>query len=527
MIFTKSLLYAARTYPEKLAIIDGKHKFSYRELINRTAKLKQSLQGKGIKKGDRVGMLMLNDFRYIELMYGVTALGAIVVPLNIRSNPEELAFILNNAGVTILYIHKEFLPVVPYLKGNVSGVRHFILAEDAKLMESIESDDIESYEKLIDAQPDGKLAYEGVDDEDIVGIFYTGGTTGRPKGVMLTHKNLTVNSYHMLANIKCAEDDVYLHAAPMFHLADQASTNLFTMLGATHAIIRMFTPQGVLQAIQDAKVTVCTLVPTMLNFLFHDPEFQNYNLSSLRRLTYGASPMSIALLKKSQTMMPHVKFNQAFGMTETAPVLTILKEKDHIIGGTEKEEKRLTSCGQAVQGVEIKVVNPEGNEVPNHQVGELIARGANIMKGYWDLPEETAHAIRAGWYYTGDLGYKDEDEYYYIVDRAKDMIITGGENVYSIEVEEVLSSHPAILECAVFGIPDERWGETVKACVVLKTPDLVTEEDIISFAKQHLATYKVPKTVVLLDELPKSGAGKILKRTLRDQFWKGSRKLVN
>lgn len=527
MIFTKSLLHAARTYPDKVAIIDGEHKFTYRELSDRTVKLKQSLKEMGVKKGDRVGLLMLNDFRYIELMYGVTALGAIVVPLNIRSNPEELAFILNNAGITILYVHKEFLPVVPYLKANASEVREYILAEDAELVKSLESGDTGSYEKLINAQPGGELTYDDVQEEDLLGIFYTGGTTGRPKGVMLTHKNLTINSYQIFMNVSFNEDDVYLHAAPMFHLADQGSTNMFTMIGGTHAIVRMFTPQGVLQAFQDAKVTATTLVPTMLTFLFNDPEFDKYDLSSVKRITYGASPMPTSLLKKAQKMMPNVKFNQGFGMTEASPVIAMLREKDHIIGGTEKEEKRLSSVGQAVQGVELRVVDPEGKEVELHQIGEIIAKGPNIMKGYWDLPEETAHALRDGWYFTGDVGYKDEDEYYYVVDRAKDMIITGGENVYSLEVEQVLSSHPAILECAVFGVPDEKWGEVVKACIVLKVPDTATEEDLISFAKQHLANYKVPKSIDFIDELPKSGAGKILKRTLRDQFWEGLGKKVN
>ncbi|MHA6260457.1 long-chain-fatty-acid--CoA ligase [Sporosarcina sp. CAU 1771] len=527
MIFTKSLIHAARTYPEKIAIIDGAHKFTYRELANRTAKIKQTLLDMGVKKGDRIGMLMLNDFRYIELMYAMSSFGAITVPLNIRSNPEELAFVLRNAGVTVLYVHKEFLQVVPYLKENAPKVGQFIIAEDAEVVKSVDSEGMHSYEKLIDEQPESRLTHEGVEEEDVIGIFYTGGTTGRPKGVILTHKNLTINSYHLKTNIDYSEDDIYLHAAPMFHLADQASTNMFTMLGGTHAIIRMFTPKAVLQAFQESKVTACTLVPTMLTFLFHDPEFEKYDISSVKRVLYGASPMSPELLKKAQKMMPHTKFNQAFGMTEASPVLTILKEKDHIIGGTKKQEKRLTSVGQPVQGVELKVVNPEGVEVETNQVGEIIAKGPNIMKGYWDLPEETENALRDGWYYTGDVGYKDEDEYYYIVDRAKDMIITGGENVYSLEVENVLSSHPAVLECAVFGVPDEKWGEVVKACIVLKVPDSVTSEEIVSFVRPHLANYKVPKSIEILDEIPKSGAGKILKRTLRDQYWEDSKKKVN
>lgn len=308
MIITKGLLYAARTYPEKVAIIDGEHQFTYRELTSRTAKLKQSLQDMGVKKGDRVGMLMLNDFRYIELMYAVTALGAIVVPLNIRANAVENTFVLNNAGVSILYVHKEFVAAVPHFREHVSGIRHVIIAEDAEVIATLDSTHMESYEQLIDAQSEVALSYEGIDDGDVAGIFYTGGTTGRSKGVMLTHKNLISNSYNLLINANTTDKDIYLHAAPMFHLADQGSTFLYTMMGATHAIIRMFTPKGVLQAFQDAKVTVVTLVPTMLTFLFHEPEFHNYDIRSVRRITYGASPMSVDLLKKAHAMIPDVQF---------------------------------------------------------------------------------------------------------------------------------------------------------------------------------------------------------------------------
>jgi len=279
--------------------------------------------------------------------------------------------------------------------------------------------------------------------------------------------------------------------------------------------------------IQDEKVTATMLVPTMINMLLHDSAFREYDLRSLGTILYGASPMPVELLKKAAKGMPATRFFQAYGMTEASPVLTLLKPRDHVLDGTKSHEQRLTSCGRPVQGVEMKVVDPDGNEIGIGEVGEFVARGANIMKGYWNLPEETAKAIQSGWYQTGDMGYRDEDGYFYVVDRAKDMIITGGENVYSVEVEQVLYTHPAVLECAVFGIPDERWGETVKAAVVLKQGQEATAEEILAFARLRLANYKVPKSIDFLQEIPKSGAGKILKRTLRDQYWAAQGRRVN
>lgn len=527
MIITKGLLYAARTVPHKTALIDGANRFSYKQLAKRTAQLKQSLVDIGVKKGDRVGLLMLNDFRFMELIYGITALGAIVVPLNIRFTPDENIYVLNDAGIKVLFIHKEFFPIIPLLRANVASLTTVILAEDKVITESHAKDGILSYEDKLEEYSIEHLTYEDVDEDDVAGLFYTGGTTGRAKGVMLTHKNLVVNAFHVLTNLDYKEQDVYLHAAPMFHLADQASTFAVTLTGGTHVIVRMFTPTKTLQAIQDEKVTISMLVPTMINMLLSDKDFDQFDLRSLQTILYGASPMPVELLKRAFTTLPAARFFQAYGMTEASPILTLLKAKDHVMDGTEKNERRLSSCGQAIQSVELKVVDSLGEEAVIGQVGEIIARGANIMKGYWNLPAETTQALRNGWYYTGDMGYKDEDEYFYVVDRAKDMIITGGENVYSVEVEQVLFSHPAVLECAVFGVPDERWGEAVKATIVLRQNHEATEEDILSFTRQRLANYKVPKSIDFLQELPKSGAGKILKRSLRDQYWKSQKRRVN
>lgn len=313
----------------------------------------------------------------------------------------------------------------------------------------------------------------------------------------------------------------------MFHLADGASTFAVTLVSGTHSHVRAFTPKGFLQALETDRPNVALLVPTMMNMVVNEPDFDRYDTSSLEKLVYGASPMPVEVLKKAATKFPKLEFNQGYGMTEASPLLTILSGKDHIINGSEQEEKRLTSCGRNIIGVEVRVVDEQGNNVAPGQVGEVIARGPNIMKGYWNLPEETNAVLRDGWYYSGDMATVDEEEFIYIVDRKKDMIITGGENVYSVEVENVIYTHPDVIEAAVIGIPDEKWGEAVMAVVVKKQASVISEIDLIDYTKQSLANYKVPKVVTFVEEIPKSGAGKILKRVLRGDHWKGLQKKVN
>lgn len=517
MLLTKGLSYAARSFPNKTAIIDSQQKLTYKELSIRTAKLKDSLIGLEVKKGDRVALLMLNGFRYLEIMYGVLATGAAMVPLNTRLNLVEIVDILNDSGAEILFVHREYLPLVSKLKTQVPCLRHIILAEDEQV-EGMEG--VHSYELLLKKQLQTVFSADDIHEDDLAGIFYTGGTTGRSKGVMLSHKNMVSNAYHVIANFQYNENDTYLHASPMFHLADGASTFSITMVGGTHTFIRSFTTKSVFDCIEQNKVTCSILVPTMINFILNDPNFDRYDLTTLKKIIYGASPISETLLEKCSKLLPQAEPYQAYGMTEASPILSILKPKDH--GG-----ERIKGCGQSIQNVEMKVVDPEGNEVPVGKIGEFIAKGPNVMKGYWNLDEETASVLRNGWFYTGDIGYKDDDEFYYLVDRAKDMIITGGENVYSIEVENTFYKHPAVLECAVLGVPDEKWGEAVKAVIVLKPQNNVTAEELHTFASQQLANYKVPKTIEFIYELPKSGAGKILKRALRDQYWPEQARAVN
>ena len=520
MHLATSFLNTVRTRPERLAAVDGDVRLTYGAFGDRIARLADALHKRGVEKGDRVALLMLNDFRYLEIFYACFVLSAVVVPLNVRLAVPELSFMLQDSGTKALFFHREFASEVLALQKEPLPVQHYILSEAVAPAES----DSLLYEDLLQepaAMPSG-IDYA---DEDLAAIYYTGGTTGLPKGVMLTHKNLSANAYQTVLAIGYQQDDVYLHAAPMFHVADGASTFGITLLGGTHAHVRSFEPRRVLETIQQEKVTSMLLVPTMINMLVNTEGIESYDLSSFQKLMYGASPIAVDVLKKAIDKLG-CQFAQAYGMTEASPVLTVLRPEHHVVDGDERLLRRLKSCGQPILNVDVKIVDPEGKEVPYGTVGEVIARGPNIMQGYWNRPEETAKALRGGWYWSGDLAVMDEDRFVYIVDRQKDMIITGGENVYSVEVESALYQHPAVFVAAVIGVPHVRWGEAVKAVVALKPGQEASEEELIAHCRRYLAGYKVPKSVDFVAALPKSGAGKILKRNLRDQYWAEKDRLV-
>jgi long-chain acyl-CoA synthetase len=353
-----------------------------------------------------------------------------------------------------------------------------------------------------------------------------GGTTGRSKGVMLSHRNLLASARNSLAQSNEEVFACYLHVAPMFHLADFFATQVAFLLGGANAIVRGFTPEAAARAITKFQVTNVLLVPTMIQMFVDQPGFDKFDLSSLRRISYGASPISEAVLDRAMAALPHVEFLQGYGMTELSPVATVLPWKDHTGEGRAKGRHR--SGGRPAPMVEVRIVDPLGKPLPPRTVGEIVVRGDIVMLGYWEQPEETKKAIVDGWMHTGDGGYMDEDAYVYIVDRMKDMIVTGGENVYSAEVENCVAQHPAVAQCAVIGIPDDRWGEAVHAVVMRKPGAAVTETEIIEFCKARIAGYKCPSSVKIQDEmLPLSGAGKILKRELRKPYWEGKTRQVN
>jgi long-chain acyl-CoA synthetase len=491
------------------------------ELADRVARLAGALQSLGAGQGDRVAVLMLNQDRYLELYLAVAWLGAVIVPLNIRWSALENEDAIRDCGPKLLVVDAAFAAMGAQLAAKVGSIA-LVYADDApKPAPASAALDFEAL--VAKAQP---IEDAHVPDTGLAGIFYTGGTTGRSKGVMLSHRNLMSNSRNMLAEGMTSRRGTYLHVAPMFHLADVAATYAHLLAGSAHAVVRMFAPEATAQAIEKFRITETLLVPTMIQMLVDHPSLAKYDVSSLHNVLYGASPISEAVLDRAMAKLPHARFHQAYGMTELSPCATVLPWEDHVGEGRAKGRHR--SGGRPTYMVDVRIVDADDKPVPRGTVGEIVARGETVMMGYWQRPEETARAVVDGWMHTGDGGYMDEDGYVYIVDRIKDMIVSGGENVYSAEVENCLAQHPAVAQCAVIGIPSEQWGEQVHAVIMRKPGAEVTPEDVIAFCKERIAGYKCPRSVKIQDEpLPLSGAGKILKRDLRAPYWEGKTRAVN
>jgi long-chain acyl-CoA synthetase len=521
MHIAEGLKHAKKVAGNREAVVCGETRYTWEVFDQRTDALARGLASLGVQRGDRVAVLMLNCHRYLELYYACARMGAVIVPLNIRLARPEIVFILNDSEAKALVVDKTF---ASYIAGRdtVPFLETVIYGGDVTPPDMINFEDV-----VIGGSHMQETVDQEMDDDDLAGLYYTGGTTGRAKGVMLSHKNVVSNAVNVLLAAGYNQRDTWLHAAPMFHLADVGSIFALTMVGARHVFIPMFNPVQVLEAIQNEKVTCTILIPTMVNAVLNHPDAGKYDLSSIKRLAYGGSPMPLELLKKGLQKWGTI-FSQGYGMTETAPLLTGLDTWEHIVDGRPEQVRRLNSVGKEALGVEVRVVNAEGEDVQPGEIGEIIARGPNIMLGYWRMPEATAAAVVDGWMHTGDLATVDEENYIYIVDRSKDMIISGGENVYSVEVENALYTHPAVLECAVIGIPHDMWGESVHAVVVLKPGTSATDEELIAHARTQIAGYKVPRSIEFqIEALPKSGAGKILKRDLREKFWASKSKNVN
>jgi len=378
---------------------------------------------------------------------------------------------------------------------------------------------------LATAEPMRAVAREWRAD-DMVQLYYTSGTTGRPKGVMLSQRNVTENAKHAVMIMHFTGQDVWIHAAPMFHLADAWGCWTISWLGGRHVFMREFNPQGYLELVQRERVTVSLLVPTMINFIVNHPGVESYDTSSLRLIAFGASPMPVDRLKAAMRVL-QCGFSQLYGMTETAPFCTQLTPEDTVIDGPEHMVRRLSSCGREIPGVQVRVVHEDGSDVAPGEVGEIVMRGPNVMLGYWKLPDVSAETLRGGWMHSGDMATVDEEGYIFIVDRKKDMIITGGENVYSTEVEDALYKHPAVLEAAVIGVPDERWGERVHAVVVLKPGQQAAPNELSEFCRRHIAGFKIPRSFEFVEALPKTGSGKIQKAGIREAHWQGYERRVH
>jgi long-chain acyl-CoA synthetase len=505
--------------PDKTACICGHARFSFKQVGDRVDRLSNRLASLGVGRGDRVAILSFNCHRFFELYYGVPQLGAVVVPINFRLQPQEIKYIADHSGSRVFAVDPALAHLVEAVRSELTGVEHFIL------MGEQQREGYVAYEDLI-ARGAPEPHPPEVGDDELLGLFYTSGTTGEPKGVMLTHKNMMANIRHSEAVYNYLSSDIYLHAAPMFHLADGAAVFTHTAHGSTQVFIPRFDPRAVLEAIERERVSLLLLVPTMINFLLQHPELGRYDLSSLRHVTYGASPIAPDLLRRAMKTLG-CSFGQGYGLTEASPLLTVLTKEDHVITD-EKSERRLASCGKPVPGVDVRVVKEDCSDARPGEVGEIIARGPNIMAGYWKRPEDTEDVLRDGWLHTGDLATVDEDGYIYLVDRKKDMIVTGGENVYSTEVEAVLYAHTSVKEAAVIPVPDRDWGEAVHACVVLRDGKNASAEELVEFCRSRLAGYKVPRSIEFIEgELPKGGTGKILKKQLRERHWKDQARRIS
>jgi long-chain acyl-CoA synthetase len=480
---------------------------TWEEVGERVARMAGALRALGVEPGDRVAVLMFNQHRYIELYLAVAWAGGVIVPLNTRWSSEENEFAVRDCGPRAIIVDHAFSHLTSAICADADPVT-VIYADDAP---NPSSESMIEYEALID----GGQAIADVEcsPDDLAGIFYTGGTTGRPKGVMLSHRNLVSNSRNWLGEGLAAQGH-YLNLAPMFHLANTAAMYAAMLSGAAHSVMPAFTPQGTIEAIEKYGVTDTLLVPTMLQMLVDYPGLHDHDLSSLRRIIYAASPINEAVLDRAMTALPHVELAQAYGMTELSPCVTFLPWRDHVEGRARNLHR---SAGRPTYCVDVGIIGDDGRRLPPGEVGEVIARGETVMLGYWNRPEETAKAVVDGWMHTGDGGYMTEDGYLFLVDRIKDMIITGGENVYSAEVENVIARHPAVAQCAVIGRPHAKWGETVHAVIARRPQATLTEQEIIAFCRQQIAGYKCPTSASIQDDpLPMSGAGKILKRLLRD-----------
>lgn len=523
MYLTQGLRRCVERRRGEPALIFGEREFSWQQFENRVARLAGALHNLGLEPGDRVAMLAHNSPEYFEFNYGVPWAGGAIVPLNNKLTAEQLLYILKHSGSRFLIADGEFQPLIKSFSKQIESLEHVIYFSEDLILKG-ERQDVDNkcnlthchdYESLLSASE--PLADQLRGYEDMAGIFYTSGTTGLPKGVVLSHRNLIWNSMGGILNAGFNEHSVYLHATPLFHAA--GSARIFTTItaGATNIILPKFDIAALLSTIERSRVTSLLLVPTMIVRLVNDSSLEDYDLSSLKSIAYGASSMPQAVLAEALQKLPHVEFTQAYGMTELSPSATFLESRYHVLEGD--DAGRLLSCGRATWGAEVRVVNEQREVLPFGEVGEIAVRGPMVMQGYWRNPDATEKIIEDGWLHTGDAGYKDEEGFIYIVDRIKDLVITGGVNVASVEVENCIYQLDEVVECAVFGIPHPEWVEAVHAVVVLRPGAEIKPDGIIEYCKKNMPAFKCPRSVEIREEaLPISGTGKIMKNELRKTY---------
>lgn len=498
--------------PDKVAYVYGERRLTYAEFNANVNSLVHALQKMGMKKGDPIGILSWNCLDY-AIVYGAAMKGGYIFSrFNPRLGGEELDYLVNYSEVKTLFVGPELVDVIRSIRPKLKRVKNFISIEER-------FDDMIYLQELLDSYPTEEPDVF-VDEDDGFFIIYTSGTTGVPRGAVYSHREAWDDTRTYIINLSIQPDDRHIQISPMFHIAGDTMYRSILYVGACNIIIKFFDAAETLKLIQDEKATHVSIVPTHLVAMLNVPDVKKYDVSSLKYIWYGGSPMPKEVLKRGLETFGSV-FGEGYGMSESGPAISHLPKEDHDVLG-KPEEKRLASVGQPDIGVQVRIVDDKNNDVNPGEMGEIIVRSKHIMQEYWKKPEDTSKTIVDGWLHTGDIGCYDEDGYVYLVDRKKDMIITGGENVFPREVEEVLYRHPAILEAAVIGVPDSYWVEKVHAVVCLKEGAEATAEEIIKMCKQNLAGYKAPKSVEFMDALPKNAAGKIMKRELREKYWADS-----
>jgi long-chain acyl-CoA synthetase len=503
-----------RLFGPQTAVVDPDGAFTWTQFVDRVARAASLLHSLGLGRGERYAIISRNSYRMAEIMHAGFWLGAIPVPVNFRLAPPEIAYILENAECGLIVLEQDF--------AGILDAEEFAARSGNVLVVGAPADDQRPRYDLLLAKAEPAPLYEGAQENDEALLLYTGGTTGRAKGVPLTHRNILANAMQIGLMTAPRPDDVYLHVAPMFHSADLLA-NPCTLMGAAHHFLPQFTSQGAFRAIERFGVTTCLLTPSMIILMLQDPDFGAHDISSLRQVLYGSAPMDATWIGKALERFEGVEFMQAYGLTETAPLLTIHSMAEHQRAVATGDDELLQSVGQPLAGVELKLVGSDGLIVGPGEVGEVVVRGPNVASAYLNCPDATAEAFRDSWFYTGDVGRLDQRGRLYLLDRIKDMIITGGENVYSSEVESALYQHPKVQECAVVGVPDEVFGEALLAAVVPAPGEPPTDEELIEHCRGKIGGYKIPRRYVFLKELPKSAVNKVLKNELRRIYGEKSR----
>jgi fatty-acyl-CoA synthase len=509
---------AAALYTNKTAIVDGGQSYTFHEYKDRATRLGHALRGLGLQPGAVVAYLGLNNHQLLEAYYAILPVGLVLLPLNVRLRPQDFVYILQDSNTQALIAGPEFADGAFRLKEAMPNLKHLILlGEDVPV-------GAHSYERLLADAPADEIDYMGIDDDAVAEMFYTSGTTGRPKGVELTHRNLYLHALCCIPPLGLSDRDVALvGTVPLFHVNAWGAPHWAAAIGMRMVVIPRFDPEWTLKAIQEHKVTLVAMVPTMLNVLLNYPTLAQYDLSSLRLVIIGGAPPPPTMIAAAREKLGTDCF-VGYGLSETTPVLTVATLKDTLLDRPAAERyARQAMTGVPIPGVELRIVDAAGRDVPadGEAMGEIIVRADHVMKGYHNLPEETARVIVDGWFHTGDLATLDGEGYVQIKDRKKDIIISGGENIASVEIEDVLYQHPAVLEAAVIAAPDEEWGEVPVAIVVLKPDQETTAESILAFCAERLPRFKRPKLVEFVPEFPKTGTGKVIKTGLREKYWEG------